>query len=142
MRAEGYNGVMELRGDSLVISRKLFFGRSKGEKAIALKSITAVQLKKAGLTAGYLQIAFSGSGESKGGLFDAAKDENTIMFYKGAQTQFEAMREEIERRRSESPTATATSDLSAQIARLAALREAGHISDDEFAQAKAKLLQP
>jgi hypothetical protein len=139
MRAEGYNGAMELRGDAVVITRKLFFGKSKGEKSIALKSITAVQLKKAGLAAGFLQLAYSGSKESKGGLFDAAKDENTVMFYKSSQADFEALQQEIEQRRVGHPTAVVGS-MSEEITRLAQLHADGHLTDEEYSQSKRKLL--
>lgn len=53
---------------------------SKGEKSIPIKSITAIQIKEPRLTTGYIQFAYSGSSESKGGVFDAVKDENTITF--------------------------------------------------------------
>lgn len=138
MKATGYNGAMELRRDQIVITRKLFFGRSKGEKAIAIRSITAVQFKKAGLTAGFLQIAFSGSRESKGGVFDAAKDENTIMFYAKSQGEFEALRNEIERAR-QLPTQISGRNAIDEIAKYAELHGKGIITDDEFT-AKKKLL--
>lgn len=142
MKATGYNGAMELRGESVVLTRKLFFGRSKGEKAIALRSITAVQFKKAGMTAGYLQIAFSGSKESKGGLFDAANDENTIMFYRKTQHEFEALRNEIEARRQISPATQnpRATDAASEIAKFAELHKQGLLTDEEFSAKKRQLL--
>lgn len=142
MIAKGYNGAMEIRGDSVVLTRKLFFGKSKGEKAIAIRSISAVQFKGAGLTAGYLQIAFSGSKEIKGGLFDAASDENTIMFYKGSQGQFEALRDELERLRHASPAGSGSTPLSAseEIRALAELHQQGILTDEEFSAKKRQLL--
>lgn len=55
---------------------------SKGEKSIPIKSITAIQIKEPRLTTGYIQFAYSGASESKGGVLDAVKDENTITFLK------------------------------------------------------------
>lgn len=54
-----------------------------GTKIIFTKSISGLQYKESGkVTSGYLQIIFQGSQESKNGLFDATKDENTVMFAK------------------------------------------------------------
>lgn len=143
MKASGYNGVMEIVGDDVVITRKLFFGKSKGAKSIAIRSITSVQLKKAGLTAGFMQLAFSGSGESKGGLFDAANDENTVMFYKSTQREFEALHAELNRRRSAptpQPSGQAAASTADEISRLSELHQQGVLSDEEFVAAKRKML--
>lgn len=51
-----------------------------GEKSIVLNQVTAYQLKAPGKTTGYLQIVYPGSQDTKGGVFDAVKDENTIIF--------------------------------------------------------------
>lgn len=51
-----------------------------GEKSIVLSQVTAYQLKAPGKTTGYLQIVYPGSQDTKGGVFDAVKDENTIIF--------------------------------------------------------------
>ena len=53
-----------------------------GEKTILLSELTAYQLKEPGKTVGYLQLIFPGSMDTKGGVFDAVKDENTITFTK------------------------------------------------------------
>jgi hypothetical protein len=143
MKAVGVNGAVEIVGENLVLTRKLFFGKSKGAKSIAIRSLTAVQHKRAGLTAGFVQFVFSGSGESKGGVFDAASDENSIMFYKVAQGQFDALITAVEAARARpaggAPAATAP-DLADQLTRLGDLHAAGVLSADEFAAAKARLI--
>ncbi|MFX3842285.1 DUF4429 domain-containing protein [Streptococcus suis] len=53
-----------------------------GEKSILLSEITAYQLKEPGATVGYLQLVYPGSADTKGGVFDAVKDENTVTFVK------------------------------------------------------------
>ncbi|HEL1692620.1 TPA: DUF4429 domain-containing protein [Streptococcus suis] len=53
-----------------------------GEKSILLSEITAYQLKEPGATVGYLQLVYPGSADTKGGVFDAVKDENTVTFLK------------------------------------------------------------
>ncbi|HFK1736036.1 MULTISPECIES: DUF4429 domain-containing protein [Bacillus cereus group] len=58
----------------------------KGDKEILIKHISSIQFKPAvTFTNGYIQFAFSGGKENKGGLFDATKDENSIMFSKKQQ---------------------------------------------------------
>ena len=45
------------------------------------KKYFRLQFKESGkLTAGYIQFIFVGSQESKAGLVDAVKDENTVLF--------------------------------------------------------------
>ncbi|MGF2943009.1 DUF4429 domain-containing protein [Enterococcus xiangfangensis] len=51
-----------------------------GEKSIVLGQVTAYQLKAPGKTTGYLQIVYPGSQDTKGGVVEAVKDENTIIF--------------------------------------------------------------
>jgi len=101
MSADGYRGQIELYSNKVVIKRKgimAFFQYGlKGDKEIVLKSITAVQFKKPNfLTYGYIQIAFSGSPESKKGYFNAFKDENTVMFRPKHLTKFIAIKEKIQ----------------------------------------------
>lgn len=62
----------------------------KGDKTIPLKNITSVQIKKPGFTNGYIQFGILGGIESKGGVFAATQDENTIMF---AKKHYEGMME-------------------------------------------------
>ncbi|HMI99255.1 MAG TPA: zinc ribbon domain-containing protein [Gaiellaceae bacterium] len=54
----------------------------RGEKLIPWDSIVAVQFKKASVISGsgYLQLSLRGGSEAKGGLGQAVKDENTIMW--------------------------------------------------------------
>jgi len=52
----------------------------KGDKTIKLKNITSVQLKKPGMTKGYIQFSLSGGNENTKGVFKATQDENSIMF--------------------------------------------------------------
>lgn len=67
-----------------------------GTKTIFLRRLTAIQFKEAGnMTNGYIQFIFPGSLEDKGGLFEATKDENTVMFNKEQQPEFEKLRDHI-----------------------------------------------
>lgn len=144
--AKGYNGQLTVRERSIVISRKgamaLLTQGLKGEKEIALEHVTSVQLKGAGLTAGYIQFTFMGGQEAKGGVFQAGQDENSISFYKGSQTAFERARELIEERRRRLSSASVQAALSPaeELMRFAQLHKDGVINDDEFAAKKKQLL--
>lgn len=63
----------------------------KGEKTIPFSSISAVQLKKPGITSGYIQFSVLGGNESKGGVTAAVKDENSVMI--AGQDEYDAMLE-------------------------------------------------
>ncbi|MCT7958429.1 DUF4429 domain-containing protein [Laspinema palackyanum] len=61
----------------------------KGSKEIPISRITAIQFKPAGgLFNGYIQFSLMGSNEAKGGLLEASKDENTVMFTSDQQPNF------------------------------------------------------
>ncbi|MEY9980657.1 DUF4429 domain-containing protein [Lysinibacillus sp. RC79] len=116
-------------------------GGSKGIKSIPLKSITAVQFKKPGLTNGYIQFAYGGSIETKGGTVSAVKDENSIMFAKKELAQAQELVDLIEAKRHADPTPPQTASVSSadEILKMKELLDAGIITQDEF-DAKKKLL--
>ena len=68
-----------------------------GEKSILLSEITAYQLKEPGATVGYLQLIYPGSSDSKGGVFDAVKDENTVAFTKDEKEAILELKQAIEK---------------------------------------------
>lgn len=69
----------------------LMFHGLDGTKIIFIKSITALQFLKNS----YLQIMFQGSRESKKGIIDAMKDENSIIFDKKQNDDFEKIKDYI-----------------------------------------------
>jgi hypothetical protein len=148
MQASGVNGQLEVQEDRICIKRKGIMGfltqGHRGEKEILLSSISAIQFKQAGLlTNGFIQFSFIGGQETKGGLFDATKDENSIMFNKGQAKQFEAAKLEIEQRMSAmrtGATAPAHASLADELEKLAALRDRGILTEDEFQAKKRQLL--
>src|SRR5713101_6539517 len=99
--AKGLDGQLTLDGDWLTISRKgglakLGHGLA-GEKRVPVGNITAVRLKTAGFTSGYLQISMMGSVDArKGGVLEAGKDENSVTFSKRQQGPFEEIRTQLE----------------------------------------------
>lgn len=119
----------------------------KGTKTIPFFSITAIQFKTAGFTSGYIQFTIPGGNESRGGVFDAAGDENTFMFSNtGSNNQIaEIIKNYIERKIQElrSPKQAAPTiggSIAEEIRKLAELKAQGFLSDAEFQAAKAKLL--
>lgn len=149
MEAIGVNGQLELVGNKIVIKRKGMLAKMtqglKGDKEILIKQISSIQFKNAGaFTNGYIQFAFSGGKEDKGGLFDATKDENAVMFNKKQQLNFERLKKAVEEKIDEltHPVAsqTAAIDVADQIKKLADLRDNGILTDEEFNAKKKQLL--
>jgi hypothetical protein len=134
--------------------------RGKGDKEIPISSITAIQLKPVGwATSGYIQFAYPGSTETKGGVLDAVKDENTVMFDKKQQPRFEELKNRILEAKNSVTNATPPVPIKAQVARrnlrnstspvptkaqeireLSKLLDDGILSEEEFASAKRRLL--
>lgn len=138
---KGINGNLIITDTGILIERGLkgFFGGHglKGNKSIPFSSITAVQFKKAGLTAGYIQLSINGGMESKGGLFAAMKEENTVSFYSTKNNEFEEAKNYIEEKINGS--ASTNSNLN-DLEKLAELKQKGIITDDEFLAKKKAIL--
>ncbi len=144
--ADGVNGQVEIIGDKLKISRKgvlAFLSQGmKGDKEILISQISSVQFKKAGrLTNGYIQFAFVGGQESKGGLFDSTRDENSVMFNNKQQPVFEELKDHLDAVRN-SITRGAPAQLSEldELEKLASLRDRGILNDEEFEAKKKQIL--
>jgi hypothetical protein len=150
MMFDGRNGgTVELLENVLVIRRNgvaSFLTQGlKGEKRIPYSSITSVQFKEAGFTTGYIQFAIVGGIESRGGVWDATTDENTVLFTKEASPEFHRLREIVEQRAAAARAGThvltsRSVSISEELTRLADLRDRGVLSDDEFAEQKAAVL--
>lgn len=99
--AKGIGGQITLTPKRVIISRSGIASKAihgyKGDKEIPLKNITAVQFKLPGSVAnGYIQFSILGSIESKGGAFDAAGDENSVMFTKNQESDFKEVKRYID----------------------------------------------
>lgn len=141
---KGYNGDLILTDRTAVIKRgaKGFWlggGFLRGDKTIPYQSIVAVQLKKAGLTAGYIQLTLKGGSEPKGGLFQSTTDENSIHFYSGGNKLFQEAKEMIEDKIS-SDSKTSSQNGFNDLEKLAELKEKGIITEDEFQAKKKQIL--
>ena len=152
---KGYNGTMVLTDSCVIIKRgakgfMLGGGMLRGDKTIPYSSIVAVQMKKAKTTAGYLQLTLIGGSESKRGLMQSATDENSINFHSRKNKSFLEAKRLIEERITQSsipqttpsPTPPPPSQDSylEELEKLAALRDKGIITEDDFNAKKSKLL--
>lgn len=143
--AKGVNGQIELYSNKVCIRRKGVLGFMtqglKGDKNIMISTITSVQFKKASmLTNGFIQFAFMGGQEAKGGIFQATKDENTVMFNTKQQSDFEKIKEEVEKRIQAGGSPTSTLSNADELAKFADLRDKGILTEDEFQKKKKQIL--
>jgi hypothetical protein len=147
--AKGHNGQVTVSGDWLTIERKGLgrVGHSKGDRRIPIANIQAVQMRPAGALAnGFIKFTIPGSPELRGGLKDATSDENAVVFTKKHQAEFDTLRSVIEEYISarlnpgHAPAATEAVDHADQISKLAALRDQGILSGEEFDAKKAEIL--
>jgi hypothetical protein len=118
-------------------------GGMQGEKRIPLRSVLSVQFKNATASmAGYIQFETAGGSQqaARGGLFEAAGDENTVVFAKAEQEAFEKFRDRVNELLG-SGLSIATSISSAdELAKFAKLRDEGVISEEEFVAKKKQIL--
>lgn len=77
-------------------------------------------------------------------MFDAVADENTFLFDEQNNAQVEVAKNYIESRmkeiRSPQPTNTVTPSLGDELTKLAALKNQGLLTDEEFQAAKKRLI--
>ncbi|MBE7436037.1 MAG: SHOCT domain-containing protein [Anaerolineales bacterium] len=146
---KGVQGVLELYEDKVTITPKGLLGAInqglKGTKTIPFSSITAIQFKKSGILSGYLQFTLPGGTESRGGVLDATKDENSFIFAGGkANEEAEKVKAYIEKQiqilRNPVTPKQEPASLSSELEKLADLKNKGIISDEEFQAAKKRLI--
>jgi len=145
MTAQGQNNSrLLLFPDKVRIERKglnsMIIQGMAGDKDIAISTISAVQFKKSGtFTSGFIQFSFSGAKQSFAGMISPMRNENTIMFNSKHQPEFEAIKNEIEKRINNpapNPTFSSIGDLE----KLAELRDKGVITQEEFQAKKKQIL--
>ena len=148
MRVEGSNGSVEYLGDRIVIRRKglanVLTQGVQGDKTIPLSRITAVQFRQAGsMMAGLIQFTIQGGREFRGGMLEATKDENAVMFTREQEPGFAELREQVEAAimAGATPAPNARSEVD-DLAKLAELHEKGYLTKDEFEARKQAILSP
>ncbi len=116
-----------------------------GTKQLPFTSMTAVQFKPAGLLSGYIQFTVLGGNEAKGGVFQAAGDENTIMFAKKEQDEANRLKTLVEGKIRDSQAGKASpgqqvKSAAEQIREFKELLDMGAITQEEFELKKSQLL--
>lgn len=136
---------LSMENDSITISRKGFMSFSshglKGDKTIYIRNISGIQLKKPGLTSGYIQFTLSGGSESKGGIFAATEDENTVMFGSKHYKDMVKFKSLIEQKINTKPAASNSTSNLDEIKKLKELLDMDAITKEEFDTKKAELMK-
>lgn len=104
LTAKGRNGQVTFDGKTVTITRDGFLARSthgSGEKSLPIRQIAAVQFKSPSLmTAGFIQFSVPGETSNRKGkgarTFDAASDENSVLFLKKNEDDFRAVKDAIQ----------------------------------------------
>jgi hypothetical protein len=150
MIVHGKGASVELSSDQIIIRRRgvlsaLSVGLA-GEKFINIADISSIQLKEGNfITSGFIHFGYRGGFDRVNGLFDAAKDENSVMFEKRQTSDFLRLKKAIEDRRAEiireqkSHTQVSMS-VADEIAKFAKLRDQGLLTSAEFEMKKKQLL--
>lgn len=135
-----------LEDDRVTIIRKGFIAFCahglKGQKTIILNSISGMQYKPSGISAGYLQFVVIGSQENKGGLHSALKDENTVCFVgKKYNKMAEEIKEYVENYNlNKTGKIIKETDKYDQLSKIKKLLDEGVLSQEEFEMEKKKIL--
>ena len=124
--------------DAVTISFRALYHGFVGDKRIPFSSITAIQFKEAGgWLAGYIQFSIQGAIEWRGPV---VQDENAIQFDKKDNGDFITLRDFIQHRLAVKGASGTVGSVADELAKLAALRDQGILTDDEFAAQKSKLI--
>lgn len=151
IEASGQGGQISFDGAFVTITRNGFLARAshgRGDKRIPIASISAVQWKPAGpMVNGFIQLSLGGADRqaAKGSrTMNAAKDENSVVFTRKQQPDFEQLRAALEQaiaaQHAPQAASAAPASLADELAKLAGLRDQGILSDSEFEAQKARLL--
>ena len=98
---KGVNGQLTIYEDRVIIERGGVLGfltqGLAGAKTIPMDSIMSVQFKEGNmLTNGFIQFGIMGGKEARGGVFDAAQDENTVMIKEATNDNAREIKDYIE----------------------------------------------
>lgn len=99
LTAKGHNGQVTVDGSWITIERKGLgrVGHSKGERKIPIGAVSAVQVRPAGrIGNGFIAFTTPGAPPFSGGLSEAAKHSDAVIFTRKQQEAFDAVREHVE----------------------------------------------
>ena len=116
----------------------------KGDKEILISQISSIQFKSASFWSwGYIQFAFLGGREAKGGYFQSLIDENSVSFDRKQEPAFERLKNEIYALQ-ETPQQDhleRIQSVSDEAEKLASLRDRGILTEEEFERQKKRTLR-
>lgn len=139
-------------GQYLTINRHGFLARAtlgKGEKRLHVSQISAVQWKPAGpVMNGFIQFTVPGGNEVRGRFGTqtntAAKDENSVIFTRKQQPEFEKLRAALDAaiatQHAPQPVPATPVSVADELTKLNELLQQGVLTPEEFAAQKARLL--
>lgn len=112
-----------------------------GEKTFRIKDIRSVQLKKPGLTNGYIQFGIAGDGGFRQGVISAVSDENSVMFSKKYYNDMVELKNYIDSYEEVKGSAVVSSNnIADELVKLNELFKSGVLSEDEYIKLKNKLI--
>lgn len=138
-----------VEGSTVKLIKKGWLLASQRQKAIPIRNITSVEVKKPGvMAAGFIQFSIAGgaardsSFKFTGGAFDAAQDENSVVFADKASYAVALRIKEYVENYTEAPLPAASTNVSTadEIVKLKLLVDQGIISPEEFEAKKRQLL--
>lgn len=147
----GPNGQVDFDGSTVTIHRKGLLAKTTfggGETVLAIRQIAGVEVKPAGLTVGWIRFIVPGMVSQRGVTGDrakvAAQEPNTVTFNgKKGTDAFQALASEVQAAIASAGTSVVPSahlSIADELAKFAALRDQGILTEEEFQSRKAALL--
>jgi hypothetical protein len=134
---KGMTKSVAVEEDAITISYRALYHGFKGDKRIPYSNITSVQFMEPGSwLAGYIQFSIKGAYEWHGPV---NQDENAIQFDEHPE-EFRELRDLVQSKMANASGGAASASLADEIGKLAALRDQGILTEEEFAAQKGKLL--
>ena len=142
---------LELRGGTITIKKRglanALASGMNGTRSIQVSSITAVQMKQAGMfTPGYILFSYAGSKPFMGGVWEATQDPDAFLFNKEQNAAIAEFKSKVEETMRESkqpapvPANNSPATLTDELRKLADFKNQGILTQEEFEAAKKKLL--
>lgn len=136
---KGQTKTLTIEKDAVTFAYRVLYHGFKGDKRIPFSSITAVQFREPGnWIAGYIQFSIKGSVEWMG---QVNQDENAAQFDTSELADFIALRDLVQERIAAHSSPMQQISAADELAKLAALRDQGILTDEEFVKQKTKLLE-
>ncbi len=146
---KGVNGQIAVYEDRIIIERRGVNGFMThglaGAKTIPMDSIMSVQFKKGNmLTNGFIQFGILGGREGRGGVFNATRDENTVMIKQSTNGEAHQIKDYIEgiiiNRSKNQGTVVQQVSPAEELKKFKELLDMGAISQEEFDAKKKQIL--